>query len=164
MKKLVKFTKILMTVALIILLMYVLYAKYIEKKEIISIFNKSFLIVMTGSMEPTINGKELIVIDKINEYKIGDIVTYKDYDNFIVTHRIVDINDKEFISKGDSNNINDDKQSIDNIYGKVIFHSKILGIFILYILKPLLLINLMYFIISEIYFIRKEPKDEQIVK
>lgn len=164
MKKIIKFIKIVLTIILLAILIYVLYARYIEKKELISVFNKSFLVVMTGSMEPTIEGKELIVIDKKEKYNKGDIVTYKDDDNFIVTHRIVDINDKEFIAKGDSNNINDNKQQISKIYGKVIFHSKLLGIFVLYILKPLLLIYLVYFIAVEIYFIKKESKNAEIIK
>lgn len=164
MKKLIKLIRKIFILCLILILMYVIYAKYIEKRDLISIFNKSFLIVMTGSMEPSIEGKELIIIDKKEKYKIGDIVTYKDSEDFIVTHRIIDITDKYFIAKGDSNNISDDKQSIDNIYGKVIFHSKTLGIFILYILKPLILLYLIYFITVEIYFIKKEQKSEEIIK
>lgn len=164
MKKLIKFTRLSLTILLILILCYVLYVKYIDKKEIISIFNKSFLIVMTGSMEPAIEGKELIIIDRQEKYSVGDIVTYKDDDNFIVTHRIVNINDKEFISKGDKNNINDEKQQINKIYGKVIFHSKFLGIVILYILKPVLLLYLAYFILSEIYFLKKEQKNEAFIK
>lgn len=164
MKKLTKLIKTVFILCLILILIYVIYAKYIEKRNLISIFNKSFLIVMTGSMEPSIKGKELIIIDKKEKYQIGDIVTYKDSEEFIVTHRIIDITDKYFIAKGDSNNICDDKQNIDNIYGKVIFHSKTLGIFILYILKPLVLLYLIYLITVEIYFIKKEQKSEEIIK
>ncbi|MBR3697841.1 MAG: hypothetical protein IKM97_06300 [Clostridia bacterium] len=49
------------------------------------------LIVVTGSMEPSINIKEMIVIKEQKDYKIGDIVTYKDNNNNFVTHRIVNI-------------------------------------------------------------------------
>ena len=72
--------------------------------------------------------------------------------------------DTEFISKGDSNNINDKVQSLDKIHGKVIFHSKVCGIFILYMLKPITIIYLLYIIVLEIYCRSKESKHEEIAK
>ncbi len=159
-----KIIKIIILIVLISILIYVVYQKYIEEKEVISIFDKSFLIVMSGSMEPAISPKELIIIDKQNKYEKGDIVTYSDHENYIVTHRIVEINNTEFISKGDSNNINDKVQSLDKIHGKVIFHSKFCGIFILYMLKPITIIYLLYIIVLEIYCRSKESKNEEIAK
>ncbi len=161
MKKIIKFIKILIIILLVQILIYVTYLRYIKKEEVISIFNKSFLIVTTGSMEPTIKGKELIIIDKKENYEIGDIVTYKDKKNFIVTHRIINIDGKYFIAKGDKNNIDDGIQEMNRIYGKVIYHSKILGIIILYVIKPVLLIYMLYIIISELYFLKKESKNEK---
>ena len=77
-----KIIKIIILIILISILIYVVYQKYIEEKEVISIFDKSFLIVMSGSMEPAISPKELIIIDKQNKYEKGDIVTYSDYFDF----------------------------------------------------------------------------------
>ena len=47
------------------------------------------LIVITGSMEPTINIKEMIIIKEQKDYKVLDIVTYKDEKGTLITHRIV---------------------------------------------------------------------------
>lgn len=160
MKKILKNFKIFVIIILILILAKVTFEKFILKKDIISIFNKSFLVVISGSMEPTIYPKELIIIDKQKNYKVGDIVTYKDDEKNIITHRIISLNNKNFIAKGDNNNINDDEQEIKNIYGKVIVHSKILGLFVLYILKPMLLIYLIYIVIVEIYNLNKEKKYE----
>lgn len=132
------------------------------KEDLIKIFGKSFLIVTSGSMQPQINSGELIIIAEDENYKNNDIVTYKDIDNCFVTHRIVSTTTKGFILKGDANNINDEEVLESNIKGKVIYHSKLLGFFILYIFKPLVVIYVILFIGINIYFylVRKEIDEE----
>ena len=99
-------------------------------------FGFAFLVVTTGSMEPEINAGELIIIKEVDKYEIGDIVTFIDKDDFLVTHRIICLNEEKMITKGDNNNLLDEEVSLNNIKGKVIIHSKILGFFVLYLLKP----------------------------
>lgn len=157
--KILKIIKSSFLILLIILLINICYLKYVKQEPLIKLFGKSFLIVATGSMEPTIKREELIIITEKEEYKKNDIVTFIDKDGFIITHRIVDINSKSFVTKGDANNIKDDKCDIDLIQGKVIFHSKLLGIFILYWLKPLCL---GYLIIIFIFDILKNVRRKEI--
>ena len=145
-----KFIKKFLFICLIILLCVILYLKYIEKEPLIKIFGKSCLIVVTGSMEPNILQGEIILIDERDNYKKGDIVTYVDEDDFLITHRIVEVNETTFTTKGDANNINDNSYSIDRIQGKVIFHSVFLGKFILYWLRPICIIYVSSMIIIEI--------------
>lgn len=148
--------KILLSIILIIFIvtisLNIFYSKIILKEELIKIFGKSFLIVTSGSMEPEINCGELIVITEDKNYKKNDIVTYKDIDNSFVTHRIVSETVNGFILKGDANNINDEEVLISNIKGKVIYHSKLLGFFIMYILKPLVIIYIILFIVINMFF------------
>ena len=74
-------------------------------------------------MEPEIQAGENIIIKKCNEYKVGDIITYIANDDTLVTHRIISIVDGLYHTKGDFNNTEDmDPVSINQIYGKVIFH------------------------------------------
>lgn len=113
-------------------------------------FGTAFLIVITGSMEPEINAGELIIIKEFDEYEIGDIVTFIDKDNFLVTHRIICLNEEKMITKGDNNNLLDEEVSLNNIKGKVIIHSKILGFFVIYILKPLVFIYVITLVILNI--------------
>lgn len=101
-------------------------------------------------MEPNICSGELIVISEKENYKIGDIVTYIDEENFMITHRILEIDSKKFISKGDANNIKDESCEINKIQGKVIYHSKVLGFFILYLLKPICVLYATGIIIFEV--------------
>lgn len=148
--------KILISIILIIFIIIIssniFYSKIILKDDLIKIFGKSFLIVTSGSMEPEISSGELIIIKENKNYKKNDIVTYKDIDNSFVTHRIVKKTDNGFILKGDANNINDEEVLKLNIKGKVIYHSKIIGVFIIFILKPLIVIYIGIFIGMNIYF------------
>lgn len=161
MKKIRKLINNISCVCLIIILISVCYSKFISKDEMITLFGKGFLVIITESMYPTIESGELIIISEKKSYKEGDIITYLDQENMIVTHRINEINDKTFIAKGDNNNIEDDECSIDRIYGKVIYQSKLLGLFVLYFLKPSLIIYVFYLIISEIFFALKKAKQEE---
>lgn len=78
------------------------------------------LVIKSGSMIPTFNKNDIIIIKKAKEYKVGDIITYNQNEYFI-THRIVAIENKDFITKGDNNNCQDEQAvSIENIKGKVI--------------------------------------------
>lgn len=122
-------------------------------------FGFAFLVVTTGSMEPEINAGELIIIKEVDKYEIGDIVTFIDKDDFLVTHRIICLNEEKMITKGDNNNLLDEEVSLNNIKGKVIIHSKILGFFVLYLLKPLVFIYVITIIILNI--IRSLWRDER---
>lgn len=159
MKKLISNLLILL---IIIFLSNICYSKFILKDNLIKIFGKSVVIVTTGSMEPEINAGELVIISEIDNYKKGDIVTYQDDEGFLVTHRIVQINENTFIAKGDSNNLNDKENSNNNIKGRVICHSKILGIFALYFLKPIVVIYVILFVGINLYIIiiKRNPKEE----
>lgn len=162
--------KILISIILIIFIVTIgfniFYSKIILKEDLIQIFGKSFFIVTSGSMEPEIRSGELIVITEDKNYKKNDIVTYKDLDNSFVTHRIVGETEKGFILKGDANNINDEEVLKSSIKGKVIYHSKLIGFFIIFILKPLVVIYIVLFIVINIYFyfISKDVKEWKIIK
>lgn len=102
-------------------------------------------------MEPTIHMKEFIIIKEMKDYKINDIVTYKNTDNNLVTHRIIEKNGNDIITRGDNNTINDQAIKLENIEGKVIFHSIVLGELFLYWLKPIICL---IFFISVFKFIK----------
>lgn len=119
---------LLITILLIILFFYIGYSKLIKKSPFVSIFNIGMLQVTSGSMEPNIKVGEIIIILKTKDYNEGDIVTICTKNNNLITHRIIKKEDKNYITKGDFNNIQDeDIITKENIKGKVIFHSKFLG-------------------------------------
>ncbi len=86
------------------------------KDQVVNIFGKSILRIVTGSMEPTILTGDYIIIDRedTTTLQIGDIISfYSEEENIkglIVTHRIIDINENgEYVTKGDANNVTDIK-------------------------------------------------------
>ena len=114
---------------------------------------------MTGSMEPSIKEKECILIKECENYEINDIVTYVDVYENLITHRILEMSEKDFITKGDNNDISDESTDIRNIQGKVVYHSKILGIFILYYLKIIIVI---YVLILMVLYGKEKNRKEPV--
>ena len=163
MKKIGKIFQKLLIIFLLIILIYVLYSKYIVKDSVTKIFGYGFLVVATGSMEPEIEEEELIIIKEESEYNVGDIITYEN-DNYLVTHRIIKINDNEIITKGDANNEEDLKISENQIVGKVIYHSKALGIFVIYYLKIILIIVVILGAIIYFLSLKNKKGDGEIRK
>ncbi len=91
-------------------------------------------VVLTGSMLPEIEPKDVVVTKKIDgkDLKVGDIITFIPSDsrisNIIVTHRILNkyydatTNKYTYQTKGDANNTPDFTLAEDsNVIGKVIF-------------------------------------------
>ena len=78
------------------------------------------LVVISGSMEPTLKVGGLLYYEKYNydEYEKGDILIYQ-YDDHVISHRIYDITDNGIITKGDANNTYDNLViKEENILGK----------------------------------------------
>lgn len=166
MKRIIELLKDLLIIFLVIILINVLYSKFILKEYPTKLFGNALLIVTTGSMEPTIESGELVVVKEQEIYEIGDVVTYKDNEGFLITHRIVEKDKESIVTKGDANNLNDEKSLLKNVEGKVIYHSKILGDFILYWLKPIVVAYLVLILIINLFKVafRKEErstKDEE---
>ena len=91
-------------------------------------FGVTILRVSSNSMVPKFKKGDFIVIKKQEKYNVGDIITFEvieENSKYYITHRIVEKNENEFITKGDANNKNDNYKVYENaIKGKVIFHGK----------------------------------------
>ena len=132
-------------------------------------------IVMSGSMETTINIWDLVIVKKVNSSSIhiGDIIAFKN-GNIVISHRVKEvINDSgiyKFKTKGDNNNVADDFiVSSDAIEG--IFVNKIpgLGSILLFLGKPigLLMVILVIIIVSTaLYFVKfgYSTKDAELMR
>ena len=101
--------------------------------NIFSINNKSFFgfrvyRVISGSMQPTLQIGDIIIIRKEKEYHINDIITY-DTGLTTVTHRIKSIDNNGVVTKGDANDVNDDVFNVDKIVGKYFFRISMISLF-----------------------------------
>jgi len=93
-----------------------------------------FLVVQSGSMEPTIKRMGIVVVKPAEEYQKGEIVTVADPADprITVTHRIFDIEETEeeklFVTKGDANDSPDSERARkEQVLGKVILTVPYLG-------------------------------------
>ena len=108
--------------------------------------------VQTGSMSPTINANDLIIVKRGNTPKIRDIITYKKGDDFI-THRVVEAYKETYVTKGDANNAKDEAIKKDQIVGTVIKIIPNFGAFRQTLLNPVVLITLIVtvYILSRLF-------------
>ena len=70
-------------------------------------------------MSPTINVDDMLLVKLTTDIKKGDIITYKNEENFI-THRVIEANGDKIITKGDSNNSEDKIINKDAVLGKIV--------------------------------------------
>ena len=92
----------------------------IQNKEYANILGYSLFKVETGSMLPTLQIGDIIIVKITKDVNVDDIITYKTDKSFI-THRIKKIDDNLVITKGDNNNSEDKPIEKKYIIGKVAF-------------------------------------------
>lgn len=109
-------------VALLFVLGCCVYSRLILGERVPSVFGYSVLFVSSGSMSPSIDKGDIIIIKPADEYVCGDIITFFPHgSSYSTTHRIVDITDGgEFVTQGDANNVAD-RESVqkEQVVGKV---------------------------------------------
>lgn len=80
---------------------------------------------LSDSMAPQVNrGDFLLVYNGKEALEKGDIIVFGDKK---ICHRIIDIDSKEIITKGDANLHKDKAITIDEVHGKVILTLPYLG-------------------------------------
>jgi signal peptidase len=79
------------------------------------------VVVLSGSMRPTYEVGTIIYYRHVDqsEIAIDDVVTY-DLNNTLVTHRVKGIENNEYVTQGDANNVEDSRHvPYEAIQGKV---------------------------------------------
>lgn len=126
----------------------------------VSVFGKSILNVVTGSMEPTLHEGDYIITKKVSpeSLKKNDIISFysrqEDIKGRLVTHRIIEAcDDGSFITKGDANEIADTVPvRAEDIVGKYTGRARVFEIIssfadlkkliMLFVIIPLALVSL----------------------
>lgn len=104
---------------------------------VIGIFKYQPVAVLSGSMSPTFNRGDAVVVKKLtkrekDELQKNDIIQFASGSKYVI-HRIVDITNDEqgnkiFTTKGDFNNANDtDPVELQHVIGKVSFTIPLIG-------------------------------------
>lgn len=131
---------ILLCIVFIILLFgayYIVQIK-VQNKEYANMFGYTFFEVATGSMSPTIEIGDIVIVKLTKEVNKNDIIVYKDGKDFI-THRLINIKKDELITKGDANNSEDKSITMEQVLGQVIYTIPKVGIWRKIILTPQIL-------------------------
>lgn len=101
------------------------------------IFGYSPLVVTSGSMEPAFSAGDLVIIHRQETYAPGEVVTFRDGEGSLVTHRIIGTNSGKFITKGDANNTEDrELLSPENVVGAMKTYLPGAGSLILFFRSP----------------------------
>lgn len=80
-------------------------------------------VVTTGSMAPTYNVGTIIYYKKVDssEIQTGDAISYRLNNGEMVTHRVIEIENGNYVTKGDANNVKDAAPvSFSSVEGKVV--------------------------------------------
>ena len=93
---------ILILILLFILALYGVFQIKIQKHGYVNYFGYTFFQVITGSMEPTIKVKDIVVEKITKDVSIDNIITYKYHDDY-VTHRVIKRGGNFVVTKGDNN-------------------------------------------------------------
>lgn len=139
--------------------------------------NIKFMIVQSGSMEPAIKTGSIVVVKSIDEYSIGDVITFQRVGEKVsTTHRIVEMREVNEVTiyetQGDANNVSDREGVVKKeIIGKVWFSIPYLGYIINFAKQPIgfilmIVIPALAIISDEIKKIHKEvdkKKEEENV-
>lgn len=150
---------------LILFSLYKLVSIKVLHKPYANTFGYSIFEIATGSMEPTLNVKDLIIVKITKDVSVNDIVTYIEEDN-LITHRVISINGDNLTTQGDANNSIDNNIKKDAIIGKTVYVIKKGGLIREVFLTPrnIIIITITLLLISISTTSIKNKKDTKEVK
>lgn len=125
MKNIEKIFRCFTNVLLFIVVVCIFFALYsfvqlvVLEKDYVNYFGYTVFEVQSGSMAPTVNVDDMLLVKLTDDIEKDDIITYKKDDNFI-THRVIEANGNKIITKGDSNNSEDKIIEKEDVLGKIV--------------------------------------------
>lgn len=119
MKNIMKYIASVFLVLLVSLCIYTFVMTDILKKDYVNVFGYTYFVVATGSMSGTIEVDDIIFVKITKNVKNNDIITFKNKEGDIITHRLIQKKGDKFITKGDVNNVVDEAITEKQIIGKV---------------------------------------------
>lgn len=95
-------------------------------------------VILSGSMEPTVSPGDVVIVDASAAVAVGDVITFDDGNSVPTTHRVVGIEDGQYVTQGDANQ-NPDTQRVapGEVLGRVTLTIPYIGHVILWVNTPL---------------------------
>lgn len=127
--------------------------------EIPSFFGYKSFTVLSNSMQPSFSAGDMVFVkDKpTSEIAVNDVITFKETDQKLITHRVVGQTKQGFVTKGDNNNVEDEEiVKPDDVVGTHAFTIPKAGYVSKFVSSPmgitlLILIPLLGYLLLEIY-------------
>lgn len=149
---------------LIIIGTYYIFQIKVMNNGYANIFGYTFFEVATGSMSPTIEIGDVVIVKLTKQVNENDIIVYQEGNDFI-THRLIKKNGDELIAKGEANNSEDKPIKSDMVIGQVIKIIPQIGIWRKVILTPEIIgLIFMLVIILGITFAYTSKTEEKVKK
>lgn len=158
-KKKINISKILNIVVPILFVILALNIMTAKSDKLFEIIGYRSYTVLSGSMEPRFYPGDIVITKHKNktDIQVNDIVTYRDNDGVIITHRVIEETPEGYITKGDNNNVEDaDILTKENIIGEVKFNIPKIGYVMDFLSKPMVIAAEMILLAVFILFYYKD--------
>lgn len=117
----------LLCIVLLLFVFFLVFQMVKHPEEPPSILGYQPFTVLSNSMQPSFETGDMVIVKSVNpsEIKVSDVITFQG-ENKYITHRVVDViaenGSTRFVTKGDNNNVNDEKLvTSSSLVGKQIF-------------------------------------------
>ncbi len=152
---------IVLTVLLIINLWF-LVSHFALKQNPPQFFGFSPLTVASGSMAPSIQVGDMILIKQSTDFAVGDVVTYRK-DGTLITHKIVSVSGQTVVTQGTANMVSDAPIQSDQIVGTVVVVVPRLGMIFGFLRTPvglllMILLVIICFKLNDLFKTRRRAK------
>jgi signal peptidase I len=157
--KVISSTIVISMLISICFLMYITYQASKNPDEIPSFFGYKPFTVLSNSMQPSFSAGDMVFVkDKpASEIEVNDVITFKEGERKLITHRIVEQTKQGFVTKGDNNNVIDSEiVAPDDVVGTHAFTIPKAGYVSKFVSSPmgitfLILLPLLGYLLLEIY-------------
>lgn len=141
---------------------FLLYTSYQASKnpdQIPAIFGYKPFTVLSNSMQPAFSAGDMVFVKEkpASDIAVNDVITFKEGERKLITHRVVEKTERGFVTKGDSNNVKDSEiVTSDNVVGTHVFTIPKAGYISKFVSSPwgitlLILVPLLGYLLLEIY-------------
>jgi signal peptidase len=95
-------------------------------------------VILSGSMEPTVSPGDVVIVDRSASVGVGDVITFSDGGEVPTTHRVIGVQDGQYVTQGDANQYPDSNPvAPSNVLGRVVLTIPLIGHVILWVNTPL---------------------------
>ena len=156
-KKIISIIEYLFIICVILVNVILIAKSVINPKKSPDLFGKKAFIIISGSMIPTINIGDIVILNNETIPNVQDIIGFKDKSSTVIVHRVIDEkevdNEKMYQTKGDNNNVADlDLVKSENIEGIYLFKIPFVGKILMFLYNNLAIVVVILALILIIKF------------